>query len=99
MLVDYEGSYSSKLDTLNTDHYPLLAPVSNSQVLALDQKLEQTGVLQKPSPAQNPSPTLSPLETAAIVTLAVVLIALALVLFNLKRKYNEPKTADYSKTK
>jgi len=87
VLVDYEGSSSSKLDTLNTDYYPLWTPVSNSQVLALDQKLEQTWVLQKPSPAQSPSPTLSPLEIAAIVTLAVVLIAIALVLFNLKRKY------------
>ncbi len=94
VLVDYEGSSSSKLDTLNTDYYPLLAPVSNSQVLALDQKLEQTWVLQKPSPAQSPAPTLSPFEIAAIVTLVVVLIALALVLFNLKRKYNNPKTAD-----
>jgi hypothetical protein len=99
VLVDYEGSSSSKLDTLNTDYYPLLAPVSNSQALALDQKLEQTWVLQKPSPAQSPSPTLSPLEIAAIVTLVVVLIALALVLFNLKRKYNNPKTADTAKPK
>ena len=54
VLVDYEGSSSSKLDTLNTDYYPLLAPVSNSQVLALDQKLEQTWALQQPSPAPSP---------------------------------------------
>ena len=94
VLVDYEGSSSSKLDTLNTDYYPLLAPVSSSQVSALEQKLGETWVLQKPSPAQSPAPTLSPLEIAAIVTLGVVLIALALVLYNLKRKYNNPKRAD-----
>jgi parallel beta-helix repeat protein len=98
VLVDYEGSSSSKLDTLNTDYYPILAPVSNSQVLSLDQKLEQTWILQKPSPAQSPSPSLSPLEIAAIVTLAVVLIALALVLFNLKRKYNTPNRQNTTKS-
>jgi hypothetical protein len=86
VLVDYEGSSSSKLDTLNTDHYPLLAPISNSQELAIDQMWEQAWALQQPSPAPSPAPTLSPLKIVAIVALAVVVIALALALFNLRRR-------------
>jgi hypothetical protein len=88
VLVDYEGSSSSKLDTLNTDYYPLLAPVSNSQALTLDQVWEQEWASQRLSPTPSIALTLSPLEIAAIVMLAVVVIALALALFNLKRKHN-----------
>jgi nitrous oxidase accessory protein NosD len=82
VLVEYEGSSSSKLDILNTDHYPLWAPVSNSQELAIDQTWEQAWALQQPSPA----PTLSPLEIIAIVVLAVVVIAFVLALLISKRK-------------
>jgi hypothetical protein len=98
VLVDSEGSSSSKLDTFNTDYYPLLAPVSNPQELALDQEWTQEWASQQPNPTPSSALTLSPLEIAAIVTLAVVIIALALALINLKRKYNTANRQNTTKS-
>jgi len=91
VLRSVEGTSSRPLSPANTDHYPLVYPVSSSQIQALRQTLEQEWDLQQPLD-QNSDSNVAPVDAtsiAIVVTVAVVVIVfLAAVVLRTRKTDN-----------
>jgi parallel beta-helix repeat protein len=92
VLASVEGTDLKPLSINNTDHYPLMSPVSTAQVQALQQTLEQAWDLLPPaeSPTPSPSTDLQSVSNLIVVTFsALTIIVIVIVAAATLRRRNK----------
>ena len=82
VMLSVEGTDLKLLSTENTDHYPLMSPVSSAQAQALQQSSEQQWDLEQQSSGSNFT------TIVAVAVAVVVTVFLAAVVLRTRKKGN-----------